>query len=88
MPLKQILMFDINRVLKWDVGRALRSDVMKWRIPAVLVRGITGWLVGGLVLGLLVPFAARRGWQLPDALHIAAIVAFVLVFALSWQRRQ
>ena len=84
--LRQILMFDINRVLKWDVGRALRSDVLTWRIPAVLLWAAVGWLVGGVLLAITVPVAVRRGWELPEAAPLVVIMACVTAFVLLGRR--
>jgi hypothetical protein len=49
MTIKRILTFDVNRILQWDVGRALR-----WRIPTILLKALAGWVVAGLVMGMIV----------------------------------
>ena len=86
MALRQILMFDVNRILKWDVGRALKSDVLEWRIPAVLLFAAAGWIVGGLLLAITVPFALRRGWEVPEWAPLLVIVACVTGFVLLGRR--
>ena len=86
MTLRQILMFDVNRILKWDVGRALKSDVLTWRIPAVILRAALGWLVAGILLAITVPVLARRGSELPDWAPLLVISACVAVFVLLGRR--
>jgi hypothetical protein len=85
--LKQILTFDVSRILRWDVGRALRTDIMQWRIPPMLLRALAGWVVAGLLLGLTVPFASRRGWPIPEWLPLLMILGCVLAFTLPRRSR-
>ena len=59
--LRRTLMFDVNRILKWDVGRAMKSDVLTWRIPSGLLWAALGWLVGGVLLGITVPCITAHG---------------------------
>jgi hypothetical protein len=84
--LRQILMFDLNRILKWDVGRALKGDVLTWRLPSVLLFAAAGWIVAGLLLSITVPFAVRRGWELPEWAPILVIAACVSAFVLLGRR--
>ena len=88
MTLKRILLFDINRILQWDVGRFLQSDITRWRVPPLLLRGILGFFVAGIVLGITVPFLARRGYQLNEWVSILVIGACVALFVLPGARRQ
>jgi hypothetical protein len=85
--LRRILMFDVNRILTWDVGRALKSDVLIWRIPAVLVRAALGWLIAAVLLGITVPFAERRGWELPEWGPLLVMGVCVTSFVLLGRRR-
>jgi Ni/Fe-hydrogenase subunit HybB-like protein len=86
MTLRQMLMFDVNRILKWDVGRALKADVFSWRIPALLLWAALGWLVAGVLLAITVPFAVRRGWELPEWAPLLIIIACVTAFVLLGRR--
>lgn len=89
--LKRILLFDINRILNWDVGRALRADVTGWRIPAILLKGLAGYLVAGLLIAVMIPWAAGRGWQVAPAavwLLIVGCVAGALASDLIWRKRR
>ena len=54
----------MNRILRWDIGRALGSDVTTWRVPSILLKALAGWLIAGLLLAALVPWAVRSAWQL------------------------
>ena len=85
--LRRTLMFDVNRILKWDVGRALKSDVLTWRIPSSLLRAALGWLVGGVLLGITVPFMVRRGLELPDWGPLLVMGVCVTSFVLLGRRR-
>ena len=68
----------MNRVLRWDVGRALR-----WHIPTILLKALAGWFVGGLLLAMIVPMAARRGWHLNEWTVLIVIIASTAIFCAS-----
>ena len=74
----RVLRFDVNRILQWDVGRALR-----WRIPTILLKALAGWVVAGLLLGMIVPMAARRGWHLSEWTILIVILASTAIFCAS-----
>ena len=74
----RVLRFDVNRILQWDVGRALR-----WRIPTILLKALAGWFVAGLVLGMIVPWATRRGWHLSEWTPLIVILAGMSIFCAS-----
>jgi hypothetical protein len=78
MAFKQILTFDVNRVLRWDVGRALG-----WRVPAILLKALAGWVVGGLLLAVLVPWATRRGWHLSEWTPLIVILGSMAICCAS-----
>lgn len=84
---RRILTFDVTRILKWDVERALNSDVVSWRIPSVLLWAALGWFVAAVLLGISVPFAIRRGWELPESAPLLVNVASVSAFVLLLRRR-
>lgn len=94
MTVKQILTFDVNRILRFDVGRILRFDVnrillwdvgraLRWHIPAVLLKALAGWFVGGLLLAMIVPIAVRRGWHLNEWTALGVILATMAIFCAS-----
>jgi hypothetical protein len=88
MTLKQILLFDINRILRWDVGRFLQSDIIQWRVPALLLRAILGFFVAGIVLAITVPFLWRRGYQLHDWAYLLVVASSVALFTLAGRPRR
>ena len=47
LDVKRILLFDLNLILRWDVGRAFTRPI---RHP--LLKAAGGWLVGVMVIGL------------------------------------
>jgi hypothetical protein len=55
MALKQVALFDVMRVLRWDIGRALNRP-----LHPVLWKAIAGWFGGAFLLALL---AAGTNWK-------------------------
>jgi hypothetical protein len=47
MTLKQILSFDVNRILRWDVGAALTRPITN-----PFLKFAAGWMVGGMALAI------------------------------------
>ena len=80
MTLKQILNFDVNRILRWDVGAALTRPV-----TSPLLKFAAGWMLGTMVLAI---GSMMIGISLSDqALRLLAIAPGVL-FAMTPRRRQ
>jgi len=67
---KWVLMFDINRVPNFDVGR-----VLFWRVPPLMLRALVGWLTAAILLAVTETWTAQHGWRLPDR---AALLVMVL----------
>ena len=88
MTLKQLLLFDITRILRWDVGRVLQSDITTWRVPALLLRAILGLSVSGVILAVTVPYFARRGYHLNEWVALVVIASSVALFTLPGRRRR
>ena len=78
--LRQILMFDVNRFLK--------SDVLTWRVPSLLLRAFVGVTIAGILLALIVPFAFRQGWPLPEWAFVVVLVGCVGACVAPWGRRK
>jgi hypothetical protein len=78
MTLKQLLT-SVNHLPSWDVGRSLQSDITRWRIAPVLLRAVGGFLLSGLLLAILVPLIATRGWHLSGAVVWVVILGCIAV---------
>ena len=80
MTLKQILNFDVNRILRWDVGAALTRPV-----TSPLLKFAAGWMLGIIVLAI---GSMTIDVSLSDhALRLLAIAPGVL-FAMTPRHRQ
>ena len=80
MTLKQILNFDVNRILRWDVGAALTRP-----ITSPLLKFAAGWIVGMIVLAI---GSMMIGITLSDqALRLLAIAPGVLFAVTPGHRR-
>ena len=92
MILKRLVMFDVTRILRWDIGRALNRPV-----PSIVWKPLAGWFGGPLLLGLVAAGANWRpseGMELLVAASCAALAAtpdlvrMLRARTTSWRRRQ
>lgn len=78
MTLRQILMFDVNRMVRWDVGRALTRPVTNPLLKAACgyILGIAVFGLGGMMAGIVIGTAPSEG-----AVRLLAL-ALGLLFAI------
>jgi hypothetical protein len=71
--------FDLNRILRWDVGRALTRPVRNPLAKAACgyILGIAVFGLGGIMVGLVIGFTPSD-----EAVRLLAL-ALAVVFALS-----
>jgi hypothetical protein len=77
--IKPVLMFDINRILRFDV-----SWVLFWQVPPVMLRALAGWLTAAVLLAVAETWAAQRGLHAPDRAALLVMIVCVVGFT-GWR---
>lgn len=80
--IKRTLMFDINRILRFDVSR-----VLFWQVPPLMLRALAGWLTAAILLAVLEPWVAQRGWHLSNRAALVIMIVCVAGFTAGELRR-
>jgi hypothetical protein len=64
----------MDRIVAWNARQA-----KSWTIPVILVKGAVGYLLGGVLLAVIVPFLHARGVSLREWMVWGVILTSITI---------